>query len=286
MALAICVSKRAPSGALLLLSSPLTRCLSVGLLAVMGLVLSAEVLASAPTCAAVGETRAATVAYVYDGDTVRLKDGTRIRLAGIDAPEVPHPNRPGEPFGEASSQALSAMLARTHNRIRVEVARDAHDHYGRELAYLYLPDGQSIQSALLDKGLAMAIYMPPNLTHADCFAAHERQARSSHVGIWSSSEYDPGVSTTHIPRDVVGAAIIRGKVLSVGRSRHFIWLNLEGRVALQISRKHIDRFAGIDFDQWKGRVLRARGWLVKDHNRYQDWRMAIQSPRSIEVLGN
>lgn len=260
--------------------------LFAGVLAVLGLVFAGEVLAAVPTCAAVGATRSATVAYVYDGDTVRLTDGTRIRLAGIDAPEVPHPNRPGEPFGEASSQALSAMLAKTHNRIRVEVAQDSHDHYGRELAYLYLPDGQSIQSTLIDKGLAMAIYMPPNLTHADCFAAHERHARGRHVGIWSSAEYDPGVPTTHIPKDVVGAAIIRGKVLSVGRSRHFIWLNLEGRVALQISRKHIDRFAGIDFDSWKGKVLRARGWLVKEHNRYQDWRMPIQSPRSIEVLGN
>jgi len=286
MALAIRASKRAPSGALLLLGFRVTRRLVAGFLAVSGLMLAGDVLASTPACTAVGTTRVATVAYVYDGDTVKLTDGARIRLAGIDAPEVPHPNRPGEPFGEASSRALSAMLAKTHNRIRVEVARDGHDHYGRELAYLYLPDGQSIQSALLDKGLAMAIYMPPNLTHADCFAAHERLARSGHVGIWSSSEYDPGVPTTNIPKDVVGAAIIRGRLLSVGRSRHFIWLNLEGRVALQISRKHLDRFAGIDFERWKGRALRARGWLVKDHNRYQDWLMPIQSPRSIEVLGN
>lgn len=242
--------------------------------------------ASTPDCQAVGKTRSATVAYVYDGDTVKLTDGTKVRLAGIDAPEVPHPDRRGEPFGDASRQALRAMLAKTHNRVRVEIGRDGSDHYGRQLAYLYLPDGRSIQAALIDHGLAMAIYMPPNLTHADCYAAHEQVARRQHVGIWSSAEYDPGVPTTHIPKDVVGAAIIRGKLLSVGRSRHFIWLNLKGRVSLQISRKHIERFDGIDFDRWVGHVLRARGWLVEDHNRYQDWRMPIESPRSIEVLGS
>jgi len=245
---------------------------------------SASVAAAVPDCHAVGETRSATVAYVYDGDTVRLTDGTRIRLAGIDAPEVAHRHKVAEPFGDASRQALRALLAKVHNRLLVEVARDSHDHYGRELAYLYLPDGRSIQATLIDRGLAMAIYMPPNLAHADCYTAHEQAARHRHTGIWSLSEYDPGVSTTHIPKDVVGAAIIHGKLLSVGRSRHFIWLDLEGRVSLKVSRKHIDRFAGIDFDQWVGRDLRARGWLVKHHNRYQDWMMPIESPRSIEVL--
>ena len=35
------------------------------------------------------------VAYVNDGDTLRCADGTRIRLAGIDAPELPGHCQPG-----------------------------------------------------------------------------------------------------------------------------------------------------------------------------------------------
>jgi endonuclease YncB( thermonuclease family) len=234
----------------------------------------------------------ATVAYVDDGDTVRLTNGDRVRLAGIDAPEVAHPaygNRaakPAEPFGNASRQALMALLAKSHNRLRVLYGAEPEDRYGRKLAYLYLPDGKSIQADLVARGLAMAVYMPPNLALADCLTAIEKTARERHVGIWSNSEYDPGIATASgIPDDVQGAAIVRGKVLSVHRSRKNVWINLEGRVALQISSRAWDQFHSIDFDHWKGRELRARGWLVHTKSRYEDWLIPIESPRSINLLG-
>lgn len=242
-------------------------------------------------CPPPNHATAATVAYVDDGDTVRLTNGDRVRLAGIDAPEVAHPAylnrpaRPSEPFGDASKQALLSLLAGSHNRLRVQYGVEPEDRYGRKLAYLYLPDGRSIQGELVAKGLAMAVFMPPNLALADCLTSIEKTARERHVGIWSDREYDPGISTVEgIPGDVQGAAIIRGKVLSVHRSRSAVWINLEGRVALQIPERAWDQFHGIDFDGWQGRILRARGWLVHDKNRYQDWRMPIESPRSIELL--
>ena len=272
-------TRKAPSGAFLL-SGYLMRSLVVFWL----LLAAASAPAEAMSCRAPADARQATVRYVYDGDTVRLASGERVRLAGIDAPEVAHSGKAGEPFGDASRQALRAMLAKTHNRLLVVPGRDSHDHYGRLLAYLFLPDGRSIQAALIDRGMAMAIYMPPNLRYADCLTAHEQAARAARHGIWSSPEYEPGVPTTAIPKDVKGAAIVRGKLLSVGRSRHYIWLNLAGRVALQISRRHLDRFDGIDFDRWVGQTLRARGWLVAHHNRYEDWLMPIESPRSVTVL--
>lgn len=242
-------------------------------------------------CPSPNHAIAATVAYVDDGDTVRLTNGDRVRLAGIDAPEVAHPAyadrsaRPSEPFGDASKQALLSLLASSHNRLRMQYGDESEDRYGRKLAYLYLPDGRSIQAELVAKGLAMAVFMPPNLALADCLTSIEKTARERHAGIWSNREYDPGISTAEvIPGDVQGAAIIRGKVLSVHRSRSAVWINLEGRVALQIPERAWDQFRGIDFDDWKGQVLRARGWMVHDKNRYQDWRMPIESPRSIELL--
>ncbi|ANJ67667.1 hypothetical protein A9404_10005 [Halothiobacillus diazotrophicus] len=233
----------------------------------------------------------ATVAYVDDGDTVRLTTGERVRLAGIDAPEVAHgaydrkPATADEPFGAASRQALRAMLARSHNRILLRYGRESTDRYGRRLAYLYLSDGESIQANLVAQGMAMAVYMPPNLDLADCLTLTERAAARNRVGIWSLAEYAPGIDTaTGVPSDVQGAAIIRGRVLSVHKSTRTVWVNLEGRVALQISRRAWPQFQGVDFHAWRGKTLRARGWLIRDKNRYQDWRMPIESPRAIEVL--
>lgn len=234
---------------------------------------------------------AAVASYVDDGDTIRLTNGDRVRLAGIDAPEVAHPAyaeraaRPSEPFGDASKQALMALLATSHNRLRVRYGVESEDRYGRKLAYLYLPGGQSIQADLVARGMAMVVYMPPNLALADCLTVIEQEARAEKIGIWSSPKYNPGISTADgIPDDVQGAAIVRGKVLSVHRSRTAVWVNLEGRVALQIPARAWGRFQDDDFNDWTGRVLRARGWLIHARNRYEDWRMPIESPRSIELL--
>lgn len=250
-------------------------------------------IASLVACPGDQSGKRATVAYVDDGDTVRLTTGARIRLAGIDAPEVAHhayrdkPASANEPLGAASRQALRALLARSHNRVLIRYGRESTDRYGRRLAYLYLPDGESVQANLIAQGMAMAVYMPPNLDLADCLALTERAAARRRAGIWSLAEYAPGIDTASgIPADVQGAAIIRGKVVSVHKSARTVWVNLEGRVALQISRRSWSAFQGIDFHAWRGKTIRARGWLVHDRNRYQDWRMPIESPRSIEVLAH
>ncbi|WP_407275678.1 thermonuclease family protein [Halothiobacillus sp. DCM-1] len=247
----------------------------------------AEVACPAPGSAA----ESAVVAYVDDGDTVKLSDGRRVRLAGIDAPEVAHsayndrPATPAEPFGEASRAALQAILARSHNRLRVQPGAEGTDRYGREMAYLYTPGGQSIQQLLLADGLAMAVYMPPNLALADCLTATEQTARAARRGIWANAEYEPGIETARgIPADVQGAAIVRGQVVSVHQTRSTVWVNLEGRVALQIPARAWPSFAGVDFQRWRGKTLRARGWLVPDKNRYQDWRMPIESARSVTLV--
>jgi hypothetical protein len=73
-------------------------------------------------------------------------------------------------------------------------------------------------------------------------------------------------------------------VVSVHQTRSTVWVNLQGRVALQIPRRAWDAFNDRDFQAWRGKILRARGWLVPDKTRYQDWRMPIESPRSITVL--
>ena len=56
------------------------------------------------------------VQKVADGDTVTLvtRDDAklRVRLYGIDAPEVRHDGTPGQPFGEEAKRALAAKVLR------------------------------------------------------------------------------------------------------------------------------------------------------------------------------
>ncbi|MBN2873227.1 MAG: thermonuclease family protein [Halothiobacillaceae bacterium] len=227
----------------------------------------------------------ATVAYVNDGDTVRLTNGDRVRLVGIDTPEVGRDGTEDEPYARKAQQALRALLADARNRVRVVDATEGEDRYGRRLSYLYLPDGRSVQARLLEQGMAMAVFVAPNLELADCLLAHEALARDDALGLWSLPAYDPGLpSAQGIPEAVQGAAIVRGRVESVGESRRNIWLNLEGRVAVRVDKSDLARFPGWDFEALAGETLRARGWIVHHSNRYQDWFIPVDSAHALERL--
>ncbi|MHC4914114.1 MAG: thermonuclease family protein [Planctomycetota bacterium] len=101
------------------------------------------------------------VAHVVDGDTLRLAGGERVRLAGIDAPEMREgkPGRSG-PFPEPGAvEATEALRSMAENET-VRVIRLGEDRYGRTLAKIYLSDGTDVGGELVRRGLA-ARYQAP-----------------------------------------------------------------------------------------------------------------------------
>jgi len=126
--------------------------------------------------------------WVYDGDTIRLENGERVRLLGVDAPELHHPERGEEPFGrEARDLALSLVAGRTVE-LRYHEGNDIgsaqRDRYDRVLAYV-LADGTCLNLALLEAGLARATRAWAHPEY-DRYLAAERAARSRGAGLWSS----------------------------------------------------------------------------------------------------
>jgi micrococcal nuclease len=102
-----------------------------------------------PQAARFQEEVAATAIRVIDGDTVAI-GAERIRLIGVDAPEV-QGRCPAERAGAArASQFLRQLLATGGT---VAVTRSGHDRYGRTLARLRLGT-LDVSGALLLAGLA------------------------------------------------------------------------------------------------------------------------------------
>jgi len=95
---------------------------------------------------------------VHDGDTIRC-GGERIRIANIDAPELPgspkcERRRRGYEWcdyraGAASREALRAFLTRG----RVTIERQGEDAYGRTLATVRV-NGRDAGEYLIARGLA------------------------------------------------------------------------------------------------------------------------------------
>lgn len=100
--------------------------------------------------------RACAPATVIDGDTIDC-GGVKVRLLGIDAPEMPghcRPGRectPGDPY--ASTAALRALLAGGE----VTCRPTGTDHYGRTLARCSV-GGEDLSCAQIEGGHAVQRY--------------------------------------------------------------------------------------------------------------------------------
>ncbi len=94
-----------------------------------------------------GEAR---VAYVVDGDTIRLTSGKYVRLIGIDTPER------GRPYYAAAKRYLDRLV---EGRVRLvnPASTDDRDHYGRLLRYVR-DGGRDTGLAQIRKGYAHARY--------------------------------------------------------------------------------------------------------------------------------
>lgn len=79
------------------------------------------------------------VDQVIDGDTFVTSDGTKIRIRNIDTPETKHPTKGKEPGGEEATQIAKFFLEGNY----VWLEGKAKDKYGRRLATVTLPSGES-----------------------------------------------------------------------------------------------------------------------------------------------
>jgi micrococcal nuclease len=117
---------------------------------------------------------------VPDGDTIRLGELGPVRLIGIDTPEV---YGGIECFGRDASR-FARRLIPLGTRVRYRVGVEERDHYGRLLAYVWLPDGRMLNRVMVDEGYAQPVTIPPNVEFAASFTRAARAARAAGLGLW------------------------------------------------------------------------------------------------------
>jgi len=103
--------------------------------------------------------------YVVDGDTINvvLQDGSkrRVRLMGIDTPEVKHGRRGrDEPGGKEAKEFVRNLCEDRTVYLNVDDERST-DKYGRMLAVVYAVK-KNVNAELLRKGCATILYIPPS----------------------------------------------------------------------------------------------------------------------------
>lgn len=143
------------------------------------------------------------VIRVADGDTITVADGeqsTRVRLLGIDSPEISSnecgarqakartvsllSSHPVDTDGDGLVDTLGGAIRRV--RLQVNSSGESSDQYGRLLAYVYLPKRPvSIQEILVRDGLATVFrFHGRDLDLGDRLDDARLAARRSKRGVW------------------------------------------------------------------------------------------------------
>jgi micrococcal nuclease len=123
------------------------------------------------------------VARVVDGDTFSCRDGRKVRLLGIDTPELGQ----GEPGRQAHAALRHLLPLGTTVRLERDVA--SRDRFGRELAYVWT-GARMVNESLVRQGWAMLYTLPPNVKHAGRLERAQKEARAARAGLWESDGFE------------------------------------------------------------------------------------------------
>ncbi len=130
-----------------------------------------------------------TVKHIIDGDTIVVDYNGRtekVRLIGINTPEIHHPTKGVEPYGYEAKRFVEGIL-KPGDTVKLEFDVQLRDRYGRLLAYMYLADGRFLNALLLENGYAQVMTIPPNVRYQEEFLKLQRDARENKRGLWSGS---------------------------------------------------------------------------------------------------
>jgi len=161
----------------------------------------------------------AKVVRVIDGDTLvvaipktTFNDGQAtlknlkytVRLIGVDTPEskenrrarlqakemgttvrvIVHLGKRAKEFTETMLLEKKKGRKKIYKTVYLEFDKEPQDHYGRLLAYVWLPDGRMLNEILICNGFAQPLVVKPNTKYADRFQKCYEKALKEKRGLW------------------------------------------------------------------------------------------------------
>ena len=133
------------------------------------------------------------VRSVIDGDTIDVTTIGRVRLLGIDAPEIGRGYDTSAPFGREARERLTQLIL--HRWVRLEQEGATLDVYNRHLAYVMTEDGLCVNATLVREGLARVSARAP-LTRLQELQRAEAEAQAFRRGMWGSAPQIPAPGYT------------------------------------------------------------------------------------------
>jgi endonuclease YncB( thermonuclease family) len=265
-------------------------------LLLLALLLALPSPSSAGTVAPGREGESGFVEKAVDGDTlrVRLPSGVeRVRLVGIDAPEVNHPDRGKDPYADQSTALLKALVR--GKTVRLAADREDRDRHGRLLRYVYVegPDGRWLLANLemVRRGGARAYRRFPHSLEGE-FVRAEEEARRGRRGLWAPEvpPVRPPAPAIEIPWERAGEhagerVTVTGTIVAAKRLERLLFLNFHPEyrthLSLVVLPREISRFPAGWERTVEGRKVRTTGTVTLHKGRPQ---IVLRAPEQVEIL--
>jgi endonuclease YncB( thermonuclease family) len=233
-----------------------------------------------PGCLA--ETTEATVTEVVDVRTLRLADGSLIRIAGIEPIDLLFDDAEEAVEGALKKRVAELALEKV---IAVQPLAEKTDRYGRMPA-MVSASGASMQEALAREGLAIAFAAEEvPLPCFDRILAAEEEARHDRRGFWIGERL-PEARPRALASRIGHFAIFEGDVASVRNRRARTYLNFgdvwSADATAEIEAGDREKFGGeLALEQLAGKRVRLRGFIEERGGPV----IVLSSPMQLEILG-
>ncbi len=131
----------------------------------------------------ISQSQSFDVLKVYDGDTIQVKGlglVFKIRMVGIDAPEIGYKGQPSQPFSQKSRKYLQSLVGKNQVRLKSH----GIGGYNRQLAEVFVND-TNINLEIIRAGLA-EVYQGkrPRTFDSKLYLKEETKARKAQIGMW------------------------------------------------------------------------------------------------------
>jgi len=129
-----------------------------------------------------------TVTRIIDGDTIFVNAtglAERVRMIGVDTPELASDGRPAECYGDEARAFTGALQGR---QVWMTFDGECRDPFDRLLAYIWIGDGPQDLWArhLIRRGYARTLSIAPNTSFADLLLTDQGVASGADSGMWGA----------------------------------------------------------------------------------------------------
>ncbi len=203
-----------------------------------------------------------SIARVSDGDTVVLSDQRKVRLIGINTPEL-HAKTP-ELAAHAITAAEQLELWLPSGEVAwLYIGAEPHDRRGRQLGHLVRArDNLAVAPQLLRLGLAAQSAVKPNTLCAKQFAGLEKLAVQKNLGLWADRHLLT-MTANEANRHTAGFKLVTGTVSKVSHKKRYSELKLDATFSVRVRKSLAKR---LSLDDLTGQAIEVRGWISQSNN--------------------